>query len=105
MNQYLVPANSKKSQLIFGFFTYVDLIIVGIGIVTTVFLLLITKNDNPPLWMLILEILPLLTCVTLVFPVPNYHNVMQLLVNIFNFLVGRKKYYWKGWCVKDDTDK
>ena len=33
-NQYLVPANSKKSQLIFGFFTVPDLVVclIGVGI-------------------------------------------------------------------------
>ena len=31
MNQFLVPANSKKSRLIFGFFTPRDLIVCAIG--------------------------------------------------------------------------
>jgi len=33
----------------------------------------------------------------LVFPVPHYHNVMQLLTNIFKYYSGRKKYEWRGW--------
>jgi len=103
VNQYLMPANSKKSRLIFGFFTVIDLIIVGIGVTLTVLFLIVLKD--PPLWQLLLAIVPLLVCVTLVFPVPNYHNVRQLLINIFYFVLGRKRYYWKGWCVKDDTDK
>ena len=31
MNNYLIPANTKKSQLSFGLFNKVDLIILGIG--------------------------------------------------------------------------
>ena len=85
MNQFLVPANSKKSRLIFGFFTPRDLIVCAIGGTLT--------------------LLPLLMAAILVFPIANYHNVMQLLLNIFDFAVGRRKYYWKGWCVKDDTDE
>lgn len=101
-NQYLVPANSKKSRLIFGFFTGPDLIVCGIGGALTIVFLVILKE--PKTWELILAIVPLLTAATLVFPIANYHNVMQLLSNIFNFVTGRKKYYWKGWCVKDDTN-
>ena len=102
-NQYLVPANSKKSRLILGFFTVRDLIVCGIGAGMTLILLVIIKN--PPLWLMILEVMPLLTAALLVFPIANYHNVMQLLINIFNYFVGRKKYYWRGWCVKDESDE
>ena len=35
----------------------------------------------------------------LIAPVPNYHNVMTLIGNIYKFFSGRKKYYWRGWCV------
>ena len=103
MNQYLVPANSKKSQLILGFFTYRDLIVCGVGATLTLVLLIIVKD--PPTWLLVLEVVPLLTASGLVFPIKYYHNVLQLLNNIFDFIVNRKTYYWKGWCVKDDTDK
>ena len=103
MNQYLVPANSKKSRLIVGFFTPKDLVVCGVGGALTLVMLIVIKD--PPFWLLLLSIMPLLTAAVLVFPVPNYHNVMQLLTNMFDFAVGRKKYYWKGWCVKDDTDE
>jgi hypothetical protein len=103
MNQYLVPANSKKSKLIFGFFTPRDLIVCAVGSTLTLIMLVIIKD--PPTWLLLLSVLPLATAALLVFPVANYHNVMQLLINIFDFAVGRKKYYWKGWCVKDGTDE
>lgn len=103
MNQYLVPANSKKSKLIVGFFTPKDLVVCLIGGLLTLTMLVVFKD--PPFWLMILSILPLATAAALVFPIPNYHNVMQLLTNIFNYMVGRKKYYWKGWCVRYDTDK
>ena len=45
-NQYLVPANSKKSQLIFGFFTWPDLILCLIGAAITIALLIILKNPT-----------------------------------------------------------
>lgn len=103
MNQYLVPANSKKSRLIFGFFTVPDLIACGIGGGLTILLLMILKE--PTTLELILAIIPLLTAALLVFPIAHYHNVMQLISNMISFIFGRRKYYWKGWCVKDDTSE
>ena len=47
--------------------------------------------------------IPLLVVATLVFPIAHYHNVLQLLTNICTYIFRRKKYYWKGWCVKDET--
>ena len=44
MNQtFLVPANSKRSALIFGFFKPVDLIIFGVGTGLSLILLLPNK--------------------------------------------------------------
>lgn len=103
MNQYLIPANSKKSRLIFGFFTVPDLIACGVGATLTIFLLMILKE--PTTLEMIISIIPLLTSAMLVFPVAHYHNVMQLLSNIMSFFFGRRKYYWKGWCVKDDANE
>ncbi|MBE6155311.1 MAG: hypothetical protein E7164_00970 [Firmicutes bacterium] len=103
MNQYLIPANSKKSKLILGFFTLTDLIVCGIGGGLTVLLLIILQD--PTTLELIIAILPLLFAALMVFPIAHYHNVMQLLSNIISFAFGRKKYYWKGWCVKDDTNE
>ena len=36
---YLIPANTKKGQLIFGAFTMPDLILLGIGVGFTILLL------------------------------------------------------------------
>lgn len=102
-NQYLVPANSKKSQLIFGFFTVPDLVVCLIGALLTIMLLIILKN--PSTMELIIAIIPILFAALLVMPVRHYHNVMQLINNIIDFYVNTRVYYWKGWCVGDDTDE
>ena len=99
MGNYLIPANSKKSLLIFGFFTWRDIIVFSIGEVTTVLLLLIfTTND---IYQTLIMCIPLIVSLFLVMPVPNYHNVMTLVGNVFSFYTNRRRYYWKGWCVKD----
>jgi len=99
-NQYIIPANSKKSALFLGFFTGRDVIVVLVGVSVTILLLLLIKMDT--LLGLTLEILPAVISAALVFPIPNYHNVMQLMLNIIEYFTERRKYYWKGWCVKDD---
>ena len=99
-NNYLIPANSKKSQLILGFFTLVDLIIFGIGCIVTLSLLFVFSN-KASIGALVLILLPALISAFLVLPVPYYHNVLQLLTNIITFALGRKRLYWKGWCIRD----
>ena len=102
-NQFLIPANSKKSKLILGFFTITDLIVCGVGATMTLILVLLIKN--PKVWQIVLCISPVATATLLVMPVRYYHNVLQLLTNIFNFFIGRRKYYWKGWCVRDEFEQ
>ena len=96
-NNYLIPANTKKSQLILGFFTPTDLIIFTVGCVWSFIMLLLVKSLSLPL--LILIMMPALIGTFLVMPVPHYHNVLQLLTNVFNFYTGRRQYYWRGWCI------
>ena len=100
MNQYLIPANSKKGMLIFGMFTKFDLILLSIGIVLTISMLLILSPST--LAMAIICLAPLLVCGFLVVPIPNYHNVMTLIKEIIDFFYGRRNYKWKGWCFKDE---
>lgn len=102
MNNYLIPANSKKSQLILGWFTPIDLVIFGVGVVWTVAMLLIIKELT--IGIAIIVLMPLLICSFLVMPLPHYHNVKQLIVNVFNFYTGRRKYYWKGWCIYEGSE-
>ncbi len=97
MNQYLIPANTKKSKLILGFFTPIDLVIFGVGCTLTIIMLIVFQNLTIQLALLVL--LPALISALLVAPVPNYHNVLQLLTNILRYVMNRKRYYWKGWCI------
>lgn len=98
---YLIPANSKKSMLILGWFTPIDLAIFAFGCTFTLILLLVF-NSKMEIGEMILILSPALVATFLVMPVPNYHNMLQLLTNIITFLFGRKRFYWKGWCVKDE---
>lgn len=100
-NNYLIPANSKKSMLILGYFTMIDLILFGLGCVTTITLLVVVNTSK--LTTIILILLPALITGLLVMPVPNYHNVLTLIKNVYYFFSSRRRYYWRGWCVKDET--
>ena len=102
-NNYLIPANSKKSQLILGLFTGGDLFVFLTGVTITVALLLVFKTTS--MAMMIGFLSPALLATFLVAPVPNYHNVMTLIGNIINFATGQKKYYWRGWCASYDSDR
>ena len=97
-NTYLIPANTKKSQLILGFFTPIDLAIFVVGCTVSLILLLLMSRSNN-LGLLILMIMPALIATFLVMPVPHYHNVLQLITNVYNFYTNRRLYYWKGWSI------
>ena len=101
---YLIPANSKKSELILGLFTTMDAILFGSGVSLTVLLLIIVKTGS--LGLMITILLPALITGFLVFPVPNYHNILQLIINIYTFYFVRQRIYkWRGWCYKDGNNK
>lgn len=100
-HNYLIPANSKKSMLILGFFTGIDLIIFGLGCTITL-ICLFMFNDKVEIGQLVLILSPALISAFLVMPVPNYHNILQLITNIVMFVLGRKRLYWKGWCIRDE---
>ncbi len=96
---YLIPANSKKGQLIFNFFRPIDLGIFGAGLGISLLLLVIVGTSN--LWTIILVLLPGAIATLLVAPVPNHHNVLVLIMGIYHYLNHRRNYVWKGWCIKD----
>lgn len=102
-NNYLIPANSKKSMLILGLFNQLDLIIFGVGVGIT--LLGLTFVNLNSLINIILVLLPGLTATMLVFPVPNYHNVMTFLISMYRFFSERQVYIWKGWCFNNGSDE
>lgn len=103
MNGYLIPANSKKSMLIFNLFTPFDLIMFASGLGITLLMLLIFDLNN--IWITALVLAP--ACVTgfLVMPVPNYHNIFTILQNAIEFFTNNQKYIWKGWCFLSEKDK
>ena len=95
-NNYLIPANSKKSMLILSFFNQVDLIIFSTGVgVSLIFMLAIKTTD---LATSIMILLPALVALFLVVPIPNQHNIRTLIGNVYLFFTKRRTYYWKGWC-------
>ena len=52
----------------------------------------------------IIALLPALVTGLLVVPIPNYQNVLCVLISIYNFYTGRRKYVWKGWCCFDGIE-
>ena len=103
MNNYLIPANSKKSQLILGFFTLTDIILFGFGCGLTILLLMIVQNAS--MFQMSLILMPAVITGLLGTPVMHYHNVLQFITNVCNFIFNPRRYYWKGWCVKDEFEK
>lgn len=97
-NGYLIPANSKKSMLILGFFNPTDLIIFSTGCVIT-FILLMTVKTNE-LKEAFFVILPALIGAFLVLPVPHHHNIRTFIINIYTYFTNRRTFYWRGWCLK-----
>ena len=98
--QFLIPANSKKSMLIFGLFNTVDLIIFGSGLGVTLLLLAIIGPSETLDTFIVL--LPALITGLLVAPIPNYHNVRTAIKSVWQFFTQRQSFIWKRWCIKDE---
>ena len=103
MNNYLIPANSKKSLLIFGVFNKLDLIMFGIGIAVTLILLLALPVDK--LVFAVIALAPALITGFLVLPIPNYHNMLTIIKEAFSFFTQRRNFVWKGWCFNHGEDE
>ncbi len=105
MNGYLVPANSKKGNLILNIFRPFDLIMFGIGAAVSLFSLVVIQSDNTIA--ILLSCIPVAVTGFLVVPVPNYHNVLCAIQSIFRFIREKLKgnYIWKGWCFYDKFGK
>ena len=97
MYNYLIPANTKRGQLIFAIFRPMDLMIFGVGLSITLILLAFFPTTD--VVGLILTLLPGLICTFLVIPIPNYHNMLVVLIEMFHFLSNNQKYIWRGWCI------
>lgn len=100
MYGFLIPANTKKSLLIFKMLRPIDAIILGTGVGISVILLLIFADAGTTI--LLLSCVPMLISLILVLPIPNYHNTLVALQSIISFYNERRNYIWKGWCVYDE---
>ena len=98
---YLIPANTKKGQLILGWFTLPDLILLGIGVLISLFLLLIVGTDDTLGGIVCL--IPGLICGFLVMPIPNYRNVKTFFKSMIQFYSGQRQYKWRGWCLNEQS--
>ncbi len=98
-SQYLIPANTKRGQLIFSMFRPVDLGIFLTGLTVTFITLMVLSNIgvNNVIYT-ILACIPAVVCTGLVIPIPNYHNVLVALQEIIAFYSNNRNYKWRGWC-------
>ena len=96
MNNYLIPANSKRSMLIFGIFRPIDLGIFITGGVLTFVMIFI--NNPQDLTDVFIDLIPLLVGSIMITPVPNQMNIWSFTVNVYSFLIHQRNYRWRGWC-------
>lgn len=102
-DQYLIPANTKRGRLILGWFRPFDLALFGTGILVTTIMLAFLKFGDT--WSIIIGLAPALITGFLVMPVPYYHNMLNIIVEGYEFLTNRQRYRWKGWCYKSGDKK
>ena len=100
---YLIPANTKKGRLILGWFRPFDLALFGIGVLVTVILLAFIPLQTTI--GVILALSPALITGFLVMPVPYYHNMLNVIVEAYEFITHRQTDRWKGWCYRDGDKK
>ena len=101
MRNYLIPANTKRGQLILGIFKPFDLILFGTGVLVTFIMLATMSLDSTLVTILVLS--PAIVTGFLVLPVPYYHNILNILIELYEFLTTRQTYRWKGWCYRSDV--
>ena len=99
---FLIPANTKKGNLIFGLFRPFDLILFGTGVLISVIFLAIMPLSSVTVTLLVLS--PAMVTGFLVIPIPYYHNMLNVITELIQFLTNRQKYVWKGWCVIDGEE-
>ena len=100
---YLIPANTKRGQLILGIFRPFDLILFGVGVLITVVFLAIMPLTSTFVTILILS--PALISGFLVMPIPYYHNMLNVIIEMYEFFTSRQTYRWRGWCYKNGQKK
>ena len=103
-DNFLIPANSKKSVLILGFFTPIDLVIFLLGLTFSIIMLILIQTSV--LLVMLMIISPALISAFLIMPVPYYHNILNIIVELYQFFfVNPRQYEWKGWCYKNGKRK
>ena len=102
-DQYLIPANTKRGKLLLGWFRPFDLALVTTGILITMVLLAFMPLNSTFVTILILA--PGLISAFLVMPLPYYHNMLTVIVELYECLTERQTYRWKGWCYKSGEGK
>ena len=102
-NQYLIPANTKRGRLILGWFRPFDLALFSSGVLISLLLLAFLQFDS--VVSVIIGLSPALITGFLVMPVPNYHNMLNIIVEAYDFLTKRQRYEWKGWCYRSGDKK
>lgn len=97
--QYLIPANSKRSMLILSLFAPIDLIIFGVGVGITLFLILLFNSQVSGLMDIVKLCIPAAITGIMLIPVPNHRNLWQFTVHIYTYFASQKQYKWRGWCM------
>lgn len=96
---YLIPANTKRGQLILGIFRPLDLTILIIGCLITIILLAFMPLTSTFVAILVLS--PGVISALLVVPVAYYHNILNVIMELYEYITSRQTYRWKGWCYKE----
>jgi len=99
VNGYLIPANSKKGNLILNIFRPFDIIMFVIGAFVSLMMFVIVQSDNTV--MILISCLPVGITGLLVVPIPNYHNVLCAIQSILNFYNNKRRFVWRGWCFNE----
>lgn len=100
--QFMIPANTKKGELIFNIFRGVDLILFFTGAVISMIFLFAFKGNT--VVEMVIKLAPVSITGLLVMPVPNYHNVLVFLTEMIKFYNNRRVYIWKGWCANNGEE-
>ena len=96
--QFNSPKNFKRGRLIANKFRSIDVLIAASGFLITLIGEIFTMFyfEDPPIFLLILFMVPCFVCFVLVSPIPTYHNILEWLHIYFLFLGSRKSYIWEG---------
>jgi len=103
---YLIPANTKRSALILGLFKPSDLWILAGGLIVSLFMFVLLKNDT--VFAIAMKLAPIGLAVLLVMPVPHRHNVAKFIMILIEYYLidTQKEFKWRGWCARSEfSDK